>query len=329
MRGPRRTSASFSILLVIVVTSAEPTAASAQGGFPIATLDVEDAWVPPLELHYWMTDASDVTIPVSLDRTTTSGGFLAWTAWIGGNPTNGSMLFPIGVDGGSYSFSFGSAAGVAIAEGWELTDVLTYVHSGDGIDVGIPNQMHVGRVVQVGSASRHGGLACFIEVLLGIFCDVFPPACPSAALGGGALDTLRRYRDEVLASTTAGQFYVDKYAEHSLELTRAALREPDFFARFVRAEGPWVSALTALVNGLGDNVTVMPQMQADLLSLLDSLEANGSPDLAADLAFERQRLQLDTIAGLTIGGFQDQVETLGGVTSVEPLSWGKVKSRYR
>ena len=50
---------------------------------------------------------------------------------------------------------------------------------------------------------------------------------------------------------------------------------------------------------------------------------------AQAIAFERQRLSLDTIAGLTLDEFQQQVETLGGTTAVTERSWGRVKSLFR
>jgi hypothetical protein len=70
-------------------------------------------------------------------------------------------------------------------------------------------------------------------------------------------------------------------------------------------------------------------MQDDLNAILDSFAAHGSPALAAVVTTERQRLHLDAIAGLDIGQFQDQIETLGGVSAVEERSWGQLKSMYR
>jgi hypothetical protein len=70
-------------------------------------------------------------------------------------------------------------------------------------------------------------------------------------------------------------------------------------------------------------------MQDDLLNLLQRFEAAASPGLASTLAFERSRLDLDSIAGLTMTQFQSQVETLGGPTAVEKRSWSDVKRRYR
>lgn len=326
MRGPRISTVLFVGGLAVAACVASAHSARA-GGDPVATLDVDSAFIPVLEAAVWVGDEPEVTVPVALDRTATSPGSLSWTAWNGSAPTNGSIQFPIGSTSGSYSFGFGAGAGVLVAPGWEFTDVLTYVHSGAGVEVGFPNQMHAGRIVEVGSASTERGSLCFYELLETIWCLVFPPACPGALLDGS--DTLRRYRDEILATTPEGQYYIDKYVEHSVAMARAAFREPDFLARFVRMQDSWVAAFDALVNGNGSAATVTPAMRDDLLSLLDSLEANGSPELAADLAFERQRLQLDTIAGLTIAQFQSQVETLGGATSVEPSSWGRMKSLYR
>jgi hypothetical protein len=70
-------------------------------------------------------------------------------------------------------------------------------------------------------------------------------------------------------------------------------------------------------------------MEDDLLSLLQTFQDVGGPDLAAMISFEKQRLELDQIAGLTMSQYQAQIESLGGPTSVEETSWGRLKALYR
>ncbi len=155
-------------------------------------------------------------------------------------------------------------------------------------------------------------------------------APPQISAGGeNAMTTLRRYRDEVLASSADGQFYADLYTEHSLDLSRAIVAAPSLAARLFNAHGAWVSGISALVNGTGGTFVVTQQMEDDLNSLLDTFESVGSPALQQMLAFERGRLQLDQIAGLSMTEYQEQIETLGGPTAVEPVTWGRVKSLYR
>jgi hypothetical protein len=141
--------------------------------------------------------------------------------------------------------------------------------------------------------------------------------------------TLRRYRDEVLDTTTTGRYYIELYASHSNDIIRAIAAEPNLAARLFLQREEWISGLDALVNGQGAGFTVTPTMQENLLDLLQSFESAGSPALAAMIAFERSRLRLESIAGLSIQEFQTQVETLGGPTAIGHRAWGDVKRIYR
>jgi hypothetical protein len=147
--------------------------------------------------------------------------------------------------------------------------------------------------------------------------------------GGSPITILQRYRDEVLGATADGQFYADLYAQHSLDLSRAIVAAPSLAARLFNAHGAWIDGISALVDGNGGSFVVTQQMEDDLNALLDTFQAVGSPAVQQMLAFERGRLQLDQIAGLTMTEYQDQIEDLGGPTSVEPMSWGRMKALYR
>jgi hypothetical protein len=153
---------------------------------------------------------------------------------------------------------------------------------------------------------------------------------PSAGSRGATFEQiLTRYRDEVLATTPEGQFYTALYEQHSLAMMRASVADPSFTVRAFLAHGPWIAAIDALVDGGGDGVLVTQEMEDDLLDLLSTFESHGSPELATVVATERQRLQLDTIAGLSMTQFQEQVETLGGTSAVAADSWGRVKALHR
>jgi hypothetical protein len=142
------------------------------------------------------------------------------------------------------------------------------------------------------------------------------------------LETLRDYRDDILAATTTGQYYVDLYAQHEVDAISALLGTPTLVFRVLEAQTEWIPALRSLVDGGGDGVTVTASMQTSLATVLDGMEANASPELAAALATERSRLQLDSIAGLTMDAFQQQIEDLGG-TPVRRATWSSLKSRHR
>lgn len=143
------------------------------------------------------------------------------------------------------------------------------------------------------------------------------------------VEILRRYRDEVLATTAEGLFYIDFYQVNSLEAIRASLASPTLIARVYRVATEWAPAFQALVDGQGGSFTVTQSMEDNLLGLFATYESVGSPAFSQAIAFERTRLQLDQIAGRTMTGFQTQIETLGGTSAVEPMSWGRVKGLYR
>ncbi len=159
-----------------------------------------------------------------------------------------------------------------------------------------------------------------------------PPATPR---GGSlaeawypAIEVLARYRDEILAATPEGQFYTDLYEQHSFDIELAIASSPFLIIELTFAKEAWIAGLDALVNGTGAQFVVTQEMQDDLLSILQKLEDVGSPALAEMIAFERERLALDSIAGLKMTQFQQRVENQGPV-SVEPSSWGRVKGLYR
>jgi len=143
----------------------------------------------------------------------------------------------------------------------------------------------------------------------------------------GMLETLTRYRDEVLATTDVGQRYIQLYEELSPALAVALVERPTFVYRVLRAQGNWITAISALVRGFGEFAFVTAPMQADLTALLDEFEDLLDPETAARLAAEREKLQLDSIGGLTMEQFQAQIETLGAVRT-EQSSWGGVKARF-
>ena len=178
--------------------------------------------------------------------------------------------------------------------------------------------------------------SCVVCSLLDLIGKATAPC--ASAFGGTALardlpdlsefaPVLAAYRDEVLATTAVGRAYTELYEKLSPDLGVALLRRPTFLYRVLRAQGPWVDGLDALVVGVGDQFTITPQMQADLSALLDEFEELAATETADRLALARQRLQLDSVEGLTMDEFQTRIETLGLVRNDES-SWGALKSRY-
>lgn len=142
-------------------------------------------------------------------------------------------------------------------------------------------------------------------------------------------ELLRRYRDEVLTSSETGQYYVSEYESHSTDAVWATLRRPLLVFRIAEAIEAWIPALEDLLDGTGASVVVSQEMVDRLNVVLDAFEAVGSPSFATKIANERDKLQVDAMVGLTAAEVQQQIETLGGETPTETISWGALKSRFQ
>lgn len=142
------------------------------------------------------------------------------------------------------------------------------------------------------------------------------------------LDALRRYRDEILTTTPAGQRFIGLYDMFVTDAGRTLLRDPRLALNLFDASQSWLGPLQALLDGNGDMVTVTPEMLSRLFTVLNRMVAAGSPELANALTAERERLQLDATIGLTMTELQSQIELLGD-TPVQEMSWSRIKAHFR
>jgi hypothetical protein len=231
----------------------------------------------------------------------------------------------------SADLAFPAGPGEPFYPGWEAKFAyFTFTGTDGGLVEGIPDVLYFALVTRSLTPARGDCVACFwgeVLCLLNIDCGIGCGRAPIEARGS-PITTLQRYRDEVLAATEDGQYYIDLYNQFSFDLIEAIVASPSLAARLFNAHGAWVNGLQALVDGQGASFIVTQQMEDDLLALLQTFQDVGSTDLSTMIAFESARLQLDQIAGLTIADYQAQVETLGGPTSVESTSWGRIKSLY-
>ncbi len=161
--------------------------------------------------------------------------------------------------------------------------------------------------------------------------------CPDKRTAGSAgaqtgkdavdtLETLRRYRDEVLAASPVGEYYVGLYENRSAEVMAAIIREPSLFHRANETLDLWLPAIAAQVDGVGDGFVITADMQAALLGLMDKLELHGSPELAQLVADFRVELDLEHVAGQTAAALQDALDD--NPMRDEPANWGDVKAIY-
>jgi hypothetical protein len=164
--------------------------------------------------------------------------------------------------------------------------------------------------------------------------EEFPYACTrlpraAAAPEDALIPALQDYRDNVLATTDAGQFYITLYSDLSPALYRESFRNPWLFFELLDARTEWGSGFAALASGTGNNYVISPSMQGSLTRILDHLETSGDAAILEAVQRERTRLMLDAVEGLTMDQFQNRLETLGGRVRVENTSsLSTLKTRY-
>ena len=331
-----------SLASCVWLAGADPAAA---GGTNTVRIAVEDAFVPEVGDAFWVIQGPEVEIPLALGSPAPSGGYIVNTV-SGLSPPLGTVPFPAGATSATAVRAFGAVPFAQFAPGWEgRASYFALTTTPPGLDVVDPSVLWIAQVRETGFTPRGGDncFACFAEQLICYLLSHSPSEClficslgagperspAPASRGVGWIDVLRRYRDEVLAASTHGQFYIDLYQATSPDLIRALVASPSLAIRLYHARTDWAAGFQDLVDGAGDTFTVSLSMQDDLLSILDTFEAVGSPALAQTLAFERARLQLDQIAGLSMTELQQQIETLGGTSALESRGWGRIKALYR
>lgn len=141
----------------------------------------------------------------------------------------------------------------------------------------------------------------------------------TAALQGHAqapqeLTAFRGLRDQVLASSAFGRAATSDYYRHSPEVVRLLFVRPRLAAEIVSLAdelSPISRQMTAAAtNGRDDT----PLLTADLISrvesVLDQLQAVGSPALVADLTRFRQGAALGSAAGLSVRQYWQRLASL-------------------
>jgi len=329
--------------LVLTVTVLTPAAAASThrftppsaNGVITVSIDALDSYIDETNAAYWLVNAPSVDVPVVLSEPWPEGSV---SIPFVSDKMLSSLLFSGGATRVTHTITYPPGLGESFYPGWTIKFSIFSLLADQpaGIERGIPHTLYPLQVQEIPTASNAGvpcgvDWICTLASFLG-WPDAFCVEAGGAAGAGGVPNfwlTLARYRDEVLAMTPSGQYYINLYEQNSLAIIRAIADEPSLAARIWTKKNGWVDGLDALVNGQGSQFTVTPQMQADLLELLGAIEQAGSPTLASMIAQERGRLQLDTIAGHSISEYQTQIETLGGPMSVESRSWGGVKRIYR
>lgn len=143
-------------------------------------------------------------------------------------------------------------------------------------------------------------------------------AAVAPAAPGDDLDTLRAFRDDVMAASAAGRYYRDLYATHSTAAVRAVLQRPKLVFDLARAWEPWVAGAAAMVAGNGASASVTPSMLADLREVLDGFKTAGAPAFSRAVSQEEERLGIATWAGLSFAQVWQRVQATAVPTSCAP-----------
>jgi hypothetical protein len=105
------------------------------------------------------------------------------------------------------------------------------------------------------------------------------------------IDSYRALRDEILAHSITGQYYIALYEEHGSEAVLILARDPQLVtqaAELLRQWQPVVESLVAMQQGDVETEaaqhTVAAQDVAEVQVVLGSLMERGSPALRADLS---------------------------------------------
>lgn len=156
-------------------------------------------------------------------------------------------------------------------------------------------------------------LRCYI-VCVGLgFCDEFRGADEPGGVGPGYMATasevqlLRRLRDERMAGSAGGQYYIGLYEDLSLDLYGATFVDPRFYLELWALKDAWMPAVANLVDGDGQ-MPVTDEMEQRLLAVLLRFQLDGSAALRQAIEVERQALGLQQISGRPIGWLQQRWE---------------------
>ncbi|HEV7734361.1 MAG TPA: hypothetical protein VGR62_19465 [Candidatus Binatia bacterium] len=169
------------------------------------------------------------------------------------------------------------------------------------------------------------GSGGFLDFVCG-FLDITGPSAFLAHPQGSTptpdfLTTLRGLRDQIMATSAAGQRYTQLHTTHSAALMRVVPSRPWLVWMVGDALGAWLPALNALVTGQGMSVVISQQMMDDWLAILAELQAGAPPATAAVIQAELDRLDLPSFVGLTMDEARARFEERG-IDGPPPSSCG-------
>jgi hypothetical protein len=119
------------------------------------------------------------------------------------------------------------------------------------------------------------------------------------SFGSQLIDTYYRIQDEVLFPTESGRHYIDLYYYYSNETWQILVAHPEIMDDATRILLRFEPPLRALVEGRGSEVSVTQEMVNQVDGFLDLLAQYASPEFQATIQFERSRIPLSSLVGLS------------------------------
>lgn len=120
--------------------------------------------------------------------------------------------------------------------------------------------------------------------------------------------TLYRLRDQVFRQSPGGRRATELFYDHLADMAAASLANPEIYVLAGDWLRTWRQPIADLVSGRDASLT---QEQVDaLLAYVAALEAAGSPELADALARERERMDVESWAGLSMSELMGRINRL-------------------
>jgi hypothetical protein len=187
------------------------------------------------------------------------------------------------------------------------------------VQLGEPNEVEVWflpcRVLVAGTSTPcHGCIFDVFDAFLHLGVDSVRTS-PTAASAGAVAESdavLRGFRDQRMAASPAGRYYRDLYEILSPDLILTLVPRAGLVGTIAAAEPPWITALEAATAGDGDEISITQKMVDDMLDIFDTFASGSDERVQKIFRFERERLRLEELPGLSIEDAIDLVAQRGG-----------------
>ena len=146
-------------------------------------------------------------------------------------------------------------------------------------------------------------VVCGVFKLLLLLVGAEPPFAGKVLGETASTALLRGFRDGPMTNDPVWNYYRMRFLATTPRLIQSMLGDVDFTVSLQADYGPWILALDTITQDAGATGVVTPGMEESLNRVLDFFEMRGDPQLVQEIRFERERLGLDSIAGMSMDEF--------------------------